>query len=376
MCEDEGRLLAYLDGEVSEPERAEIESHVSGCRECEAALARLKVDRDAAAGALERLQPAAQVVEMPARRPSAAPVARRFSRSRIAAAVAAALVVASFALPPVQNAAASLLQVFRVQKVQTVTLSQTDLNSISTALQKGGHVDLQSFGDAWIDGASSSPTSVTVAQAQAALDFPVKLPSSESAQPALLLTHAQTYRFRLHIAAINDALASYGGDAKLPTALDGKVFTVNIPATLVARYPVPAGTNTAGWPDRTSGVYVGQARSPELTVPDGVDAAQLRTALLDLPFIPQTVRDQLAAIKDWQSTLIIPNVDGTARDVSIDGVPAVVVTPKSAARDVRGKLAPLPDSSTIIWNDNGVVRAVGGPIDENAALGLARSTMK
>jgi hypothetical protein len=376
MCEDEGRLLAYLDGEVSEPERTEIESHVNECRECAAALARLKVDRDVAAGALERLQPAAQVVEMPARRPSAAPVVRRFSRSRIAAAVAAALVVASFALPPVQNAAASLLQVFRVQKVQTVTLSQTDLNSISTALKKGGHVDLQSFGDAWIDGASSTPTSVTLAQAQAALDFPVKLPSSESAQPALLLTHAQTYRFRLHIAAINGALASYGGDAKLPTALDGKVFTVNIPATLVARYPVPAGTNTAGWPDRTSGVYVGQARSPELTVPDGVDAAQLRTALLDLPFIPQTVRDQLAAIQDWQSTLIIPNIDGTAHDVSVDGVPAVVVTPKSAVRDARSKLAPLPDSSTVIWNDNGVVRAIGGPIDENTALGLARSTMK
>ncbi len=376
MCENEGRLLAYLDGEMSEPERADIESHVNGCAECAAVLTTLEADRDVAASALERLQPAAQVVEMPARRPSAAPAARRFSRSRIAAAVAAALVVASFALPPVQNAAASLLQVFRVQKVQTVTLSQTDLNSISTALKKGGHVDLQSFGDAWIDGASSSPTSVTLAQAQAALDFPIKLPSSESAQPALLLTHAQTYRFRLHVAAINDALASYGGDAKLPTALDGEVFTVNIPATLVARYPVPAGTNTAGWPDRTSGVYVGQARSPELTVPDGVDAAQLRTALLDLPFIPQTVRDQLAAIQDWQSTLIIPNVDGTAHDVSIDGVPAVVITPKSAARDARSKLAPLPDSSTVIWNDNGVVRAIGGPIDENTALGLARSTMK
>jgi hypothetical protein len=144
----------------------------------------------------------------------------------------------------------------------------------------------------------------------------------------------------------------------------------------VARYPVPAGTSTAGWSDKTSGVYVGQARSPELTVPDGVDAAQLRTALLDLPFIPQTVRDQLAAIQDWQSTLIIPNIDGTAHDVSVDGVPAVVVTPKSAVRDARSKLAPLPDSSTVIWNDNGVVRAIGGPIDENTALGLARSTMK
>ena len=107
-----------------------------------------------------------------------------------------------------------------------------------------------------------------------------------------------------------------------------------------------------------------------------MDAAQLRDVLLNLPFLPQNVRDQLAAVQDWQSTLIIPNVDGTAHDITIDGVTAVVISPKSAARDARGKLGPLPESTTVIWNDNGVVRAVGGPIDEETAIALAKSTMR
>lgn len=375
MCYEEGRLVAYLDGEVTGSEHAEIEAHMAACPECSAALVQLEADRDLAARALGRLQPTAQVVPLPARRSVATPT-RRFGAAQIAAAVAAVLVVASFALPPVRSAAASLLQIFRVQRVQTVTLSETDLQSVSAALKKGGHVDLKAFGDAWIDGAASQPETVTLAQAQAALDFPVKLPSSESAAPTLLLTHAQTYQFKLHVAAINDALTSYGSEDKLPVALDGKVFSVKVPPILVAQYPVPAGTSTASWPSRNSGVYVGQARSPELIVPDGVDTAQLRSVLLNLPFIPQSVRDQLAAIQDWQSTLIIPNVDGTAHDVTIDGVAAIVVTPKSAVRDLRSKLAPLADSATVIWNDGGVVRAIGGPIDEETVLGLAKSTMK
>jgi hypothetical protein len=258
-----------------------------------------------------------------------------------------------------------------------VSISQTDLQATAAALKKGGHVDLKSFGEAWIDGASSKPATVTLAAAQAGVDFPVRLPANVSGQPIMSLQKAQTYRFKLNVAAINEALKSYGSDRTLPAAVDGKVFEVRIPAIVLAKYPAPGGAQVPGWEGRTSGIYVGQARSPEVVVPDGVDAASLRTVLLNLPFIPQAVRDQIAAVSDWQSTLIIPNVDGTAHDVTINGTNAVVITPKSAARDARVKLGgPLPNSTTVIWNDNGVVRAVGGPVDEGTAIALAKSAMR
>lgn len=380
MCYEDGRLIAYLDGEVTPEVHAEIAAHAETCQECAANVARLEADRAVAAEALAKLQPTAEVVSLDARRDErrVSRHARRWGRAQIAAVAVAALVIASFAIAPVRNAAANLLQVFRVQKVQTVTISQADLQSIGTALEKGGHVDLQAFGEAWIDGAASEPTTVTVAEAQAAVDFSIKLPTNQSGSPTLFLQKAQTYRFKLHVAAINDALKTYGSDRTLPEALDGKTFEVSVPAIVLARYG-SSNPNPAGQTGNPDGVYVGQARSPELVVPEGVDAASLRDVLLNLPFLPQSVRTQLAAVSDWQSTLLIPNVDGTAHDVTIDGVSAVVITPKSAARDARKKatvLGPITDTTTVIWNDNGVVRAVGGPIDEGTAIALAKSTME
>lgn len=380
MCYEDGRWIAYLDGEVTPEEHAEIAAHAETCHECTANVARLEADRAVAADALAKLQPTAEVVSLDARRdePRAAPPARRWGRAQIAAVAVAALVIASFAIAPVRNAAANLLRVFRVQNVQTVAISQADLQSIGTALEKGGHVDLQAFGEAWIDGAASEPTTVTLAEAQAAVDFPIKLPTNQSGSPTLFLQNAQTYRFKLHVAAINDALKTYGSDRTLPEALDGKAFEVSVPAIVLAQYS-SSNPNPAGQTGNPDGVYVGQARSPELVLPEGVDAASLRDVLLNLPFLPQSVRTQLAAVSDWQSTLLIPNVDGTAHDVTIDGVSAVVITPKSATRDARKKataLGQITDTTTVIWNDNGVVRAVGGPIDEGTAIALAKSTME
>lgn len=382
MCYDEGQLMAYVDGEASPSERERIAAHVSACEECAAAVSRLEADRAASASALESLEPAATVVSLPAAASASrrsVPPRRRIGWGQIAAAAAVVLVVGSLAFGPVRKAAADLLQVFRVQKVQTITISGADMQSMTTALKKGGHVDLQSFGEAWIDGASSKPATVTLAQAQAAVDFPVKLPGNQPAEPTLYLQKGRTYRFKLNAANINAALQSYGTTTLLPDSLNGKEFEVDIPTVVLAKYPAADGARSNAWPDAQNGVYVGMAHSPQLVVPQGVDAAQLRQVLLDLPFLPDSVRTQLAAVNDWQSTLVIPNVDGTAKNTTIDGVAAVVISPKSAAREVRKSVTgapPLVDTTTIVWQDNGVVRAVGGPIDEGTAIALAKSTMR
>jgi hypothetical protein len=383
MCYDEGRLIAYLDEEVPQAERAEISEHVSACDACTASLEGLRADGEFAATKLAGLRPAAQVVPLPTRehRPAAAAGGRAAWRTYAAVAAAAALVVASFAFAPVRSAAADLLRVFRVDNVKTVTLTRADLTSIQETLKSGsGHVDLKSLGEAWIEGAKTESTPVTLAQAQASVDFPVVLPAGVPGSPVLTLQPAATYKFKLHVPAINDALKAYGSDRLLPNSLDGQVFTVKVPAVVMARYGTdPAGGKKAATAGATAGtppVFVGQTRGPELVVPPGVDAMQLRDVLVNLPFLPQTVRDQLAAVTDLQSTLIIPNIDGTARDITIDGTKAVLVSPKSAARDLRAKVGPLPDSATIIWNQGGVIRAVGGAIDEETVIKMAKSMMR
>ena len=351
--------------------------------ECAAVVEDMRADRAVTSDALAQLQPAmGTVVPLPtpvgAREALASPVARRTSHNwrNVAAVVAGLALVGALAFGPVRNAAASLLQIFRVQQVQTISLTQADLQSMQATLESGsGHIDLQSFGEAWVDGATAEPKTVTLEQAQAAVDFPILLPADQPTKPVITLAPARTVRFKLNVAAVNEALTYYGSTQTLPSNLNDKTFSFSMPAIVMAQYGADAAK-----PDLESGgpgvIYVGQARSPELTVPDGVDVAALRDLLINLPFLPENLRTQLAAIDKWQSTLIIPNIDGTARDVTIDGKPAVVYSPESAARDAREKVGPLPDSTAVIWNDNGVVRAVGGPIDQMAAIALAESTMK
>jgi hypothetical protein len=377
MCFDEGKLLAYLDDELTAEERTAIEEHLATCERCAASVRGLNADRAFAERTLERLQPSAEVVELP---PLVRP-APAFAWGRIAAAAAAVLVLGSFAFAPVRTAAADLLRVFRVQKVQTISLSQDDLQQIGKTLQTGsGHIDLKSLGDAWVEGGPRDTKQVSLAEAQSAVDFPVKLPTGLG-EPQLQLQPGQTVRFKLHVDAVNEALRYYGSDRTLPSSVDGKVFEVQVPPILTARYGDAVGKRTVG-PEKghafADGVFVGQARSPQLTVPDGVDAAQLREVLLNLPFIPQNVRDQLAAVDDWQSTLLVPNVGGSAQDVTIDGIPAVVMSPDGAIRSARAKVGtPLPENvTTVIWNQDGVIRAIAGSIDETRATALARTCMK
>lgn len=385
MCYDEAELLAYLDGELEPGERERIAAHLRDCPDCADRLSSLTEERAVAEEALSRLEPRGDLVAMPAAPAATAPAAaasaarppRVMHWGRWVAAVAAVLVLASFAFAPVRSMAADFLQVFRVQRVQTVTVSEADMQQIAAAVKSGqGHIDLKQFGEAWVEGGGSKPETVTLAQAQAAVDFPVKLPAGESAEPTILLNRPQSVRFKLNVAAINQALKDYGATQTFPDSLDGKVFSVHVPAIVLARYPAPASTVQSGWPSRDFGIWVGQARSPELVVPEGVDASELRSVLLNLPLLPESVRSQLAAIDDWRSTLIIPNVDGSAHDTVIAGQQAVVISPKSKARDARAKLGPLPENTTVIWNDNGVVRAIGGPINEETAIGLAKSTMQ
>lgn len=379
MCCDEGTLRAFLDGELPAEEHARIAEHVRGCAACARTLEALEADAAVAADALGCLQPPGEVVTLAASRPESG-LLTRMGWGRIAAAAAAVLLLGSFAFAPVRGAAAGLLRVFRVQKVQTVSISQQDLAQLSTLMEggKGGHIDLKSYGELTVDESKTKGGQVTLAQAQAGVDFPVVVPRGLDGTPTFTLQPGETIKFKLKVAAINETLKYYGSDRTFPSSVDGKVFIVKIPTIVTASWSV-AGAQKApsGAPTEGDAIFLGQARSPELVVPDGVDPAQLRDVLLNLPFLPDGVRTQLAAIDDWQHTLIIPDVGGTARDISLDGVPAVVMSPEGAARDARKKIGgALPAVSTVIWNRDGVVRALGGALDEEKAISLAKSTMR
>ncbi len=412
MCYEEGRLMEFVDGETGGSLADEIEAHVSACAECAEAVTRLREDRAFAEASLTGLRvweptpmasrevtaaswPASSASvsstsdETPVRRPGWSARIAEFGWGKAASIAIAVLALSSLGFAPVRSFASDVLRVFRVERIQTISLSAADLERISSALSGGeGHIDMEGLGEAWVDGVEPEAREVTLEEARAGVDFPVTLPdASVGSTVAVTLQSAATLKFKLKVAEVNKLLAYYGSERDLPKSLDGKVFEVKIPAVVLATY---------GQEDPDVGfvnpVTIGQARSPELIVPDGVNPMELRDVLVSLPLLPEHVRQQLASIDDWQHTLIVPSVGGSAREITIGGVPAVLMkseeTFEAGGQTMEGAAdpdAPAGDRSTrpdevappvtIIWQQDGVVRAVFAP-GEKKAIAIAESMIR
>lgn len=110
-----------------------------------------------------------------------------------------------------------------------------------------------------------------------------------------------------------------------------------------------------------------QAMSPELDVPGNASPASVRDAVLGLPFIPDSVKRQVRAIDDWQHTFLVPDVEGSTQEITVDGVAGVFVTLPEEYRDDSGVV------NIMIWEKDGVVYAVTGQFGLEEALLIGNS---
>jgi len=308
----------------------------------------------------------------------------RFRPAYVAAFVLVLLVAAAFALPPVRATAGQFLGIFRIQGFQTVTVTQADMDQMTQALESGsGHVALDQLGDVWVEGGEPQPRKMTLEAAQAAVDFPIRLPRGVEGTRTVLLQPGTTIKFKLHVDKVNALLDSYGAGKTFSKDVDGKVFEVRMPPTVVVGYgdrldTVPTNRDMESsysgmsLADPSSGTIVVQTRGPELVVPSGVDALELRDVLLNLPILPDNVRKQLASVQDWQHTLLVPNVEGSSKSITLNGMPAVVLSPRTDP-DVP---QPSEASSAVMWQQDGVVVAVAGVGGDARLVKIAESVAR
>lgn len=361
MCYEEGDWQAYLDEEVSTENRKAMSGHLADCLICRRRLALLRDNQEFVTGKL-----AAFLAAEPVEREND-PLAHKkgvfFLQPRykkILAPVAAAVLLAGvLSYGPARTYAGNLLSIFRVQSVQTISLSQQDVTQLRSLFAKGGQVDIRNFGKIETSGRASWQA-VSPATAQAALGVPVQVPPAPAgyAAPALSLSNPSSITMTLDVKNINSYLGSLGDTTLLPAGLEGKPFTVSVPAILQMRYS-PAG----GGPS----VTVSEARSPVLAIPDGVDPNALRNALLDIPGLPSDLTAQLAAVNDWQHTLLIPSVDGQSTQVDVGGTQGVFV---NLGKGNSGEGNAIGPQNALVFEKNGVVYAVQGPLTQQEAVAL------
>jgi hypothetical protein len=378
MCYSTGSLQAYLEGEVTAGEKAEIEEHLAACRLCMEKYSEIRQNQaftnSMLSGYMQLLGRGEVDTGAAWDRFKGEYIHRKESKynktitwkgvltmlSRYrAASTAAVLILAiavSFSFGAVRTAASELLTIFRVEKVKTVNITPSDIASIERAMREGaGQVDIENFGKLEFIG-NQKEEKTTLEAASGAVDYDIKLPAALTgySDPELYMNPGSTMKFTLDTVNTNKFLQSFGSEKLLPDDLNGKTFTVEIPAQITAKY------HGAG----NSEIVIGQGRSPELEAP-GSDVLTIRDALLGLPFLPEHLRSQLASVNDWQHTFIVPNIEGSSQEVKVAGTEGVFITPPEGSGD--------GDSSGLIWQKDGVVYGICGDLTQQQALAIANS---
>lgn len=276
-----------------------------------------------------------------------------------AALVAVVLLAVLLSIGPVRSSVADFLRIFRMEKIDTVDISFQDLAKLEHAMKNGGkNIDIQNFGKVAVEGREETKV-VSLEEAQKAVDFPLMIPNTalnDFGSPTYKMQAPIKISLTLDIQKVNSLITSFGSDNLLPDTIDGKTFTLNVPTIIRAEYPAA----TPG----SRPLIIAQARSPEIIVPKDVDVDQIRDALLSLEVLPENLRSQLAAVNDWQQTMLVPNIDGSTQKVSVNGLGGVFVSPPDHTEQTE-------KGGALIWPQDGIITVIQGEFTLENALAIA-----
>jgi len=149
-------------------------------------------------------------------------------------------------------------------------------------------------------------------------------------------------------------------DVSVPAALDGQVVTIQIPP--VARLVYDDGAHQ---------LTLTQARSPVITFPAGVDLASLAEIALRLLGLDRAEAYRFAQSVDWRSTLLVPvpAAAATFHQVEVQSGTGLVIETGQGVREGLGGRG----GSLVLWSNDDVVYALGGPGRTTDTLQMAQS---
>lgn len=384
MCYNEGELLAYLDEQLAPQQMAPVRAHLSRCRTCRSRLERLQAERDQVAGLLDpyqaattgairkRAEPSGPSREIFPGRGSAetrgtmeefaetkgAMATMKRYQGMIAAAAAVLILAGIFSFSPARSLAAQMLTIFRVNRVQVLHFDPADVQQLQNALRESGQkVDLDTLGSYSHERLQDSSL---IDDGTAVIDGRrIAIPEAIGAYQRagdLQLTQGERMLATPRVEGINSFLTSLGSQSLLPANLDGKTFTVQVPGVVQGTFRQP-GSDTP--------LVLIRSLSPALAVPDGVDVKQVRQALLAVPILPEGIRNTLAGIDLYGSTLLVPDfgIDrggGEVQEVAVNGSQGALI--RSGNPDGR---------AVLLWPQGEIWNALEGNFSLDQAVALA-----
>jgi hypothetical protein len=300
----------------------------------------------------------------------AEPAAHRGRRRTLALAWTAAASVAVFALmlPPVRAAAREFLDLFRVKRFAAVPVDPERL----TRLQQGG-LDLKALVSEQVEVIDPARKPEVVDGPEAAGEaagIVVRRPSTiprGAELTEIAVGHPGAFRVKLDVSKMEMVAKTVGvEDAEIPAEWDGATLEVQAPPVVVLRY------------HRGSDDFVLlQSKSPEVSLPPGVDLARLGALGLRVAGMSPEEARLFARSIDWRSTVLvpIPVQGGTFREVDVHGRKGLLVTsnhpPRSAAEGETRSGSRW--HSVLLWAEGNEVFALHGPGQGVEVLEMAQS---
>jgi len=281
---------------------------------------------------------------------------RRLTRP-VGGAIAAAGLAAALALTPVGTLAQSLLTVFEPQQVVAVPVSFKDLRSLPDLQQYGAmsrmsHMSIQ------------SPSSLAAASSVSGLTLsaPGSLPSGTPSTALYRVVPQTSASFMFSAArAAAAAAAAHKALPAMPVGLDGSTLQASIGPIVVATYgggDITSGTGMTGIPN----LIVIEAAAPRVTS-TGASARQIEDYLLEQPGVSPALARAIRDIGDPTTTLPIPiPVEvATSHPVQVQGVQGIAIGDNTGI------------GSGVVWQKNGMVYAVAGPLTQDQDIAVANS---
>jgi hypothetical protein len=383
-CPNDEVLRAYLDAELGPPQIAELKNHLQACAGCEARFQALSVSALRVASKLATLDAPPSAAEansqialarFKANLPSAEErlpfftriFARRW-RFAWAASLAAAVLAISLTFPATRSFAQRLLATLRVERVQTVSLDFSAMNT-GTSSQPLEMLAKMLSDNAVVTTNEKESSADSQAAATQAAGFPVRVLSSRTDEPTFAIAGAHAFHLTLDRSRLQDVLDQAGRpDLLLPGTLDGATVSVQVPRAVALSYGDCKKADPQAPSDSANPcLVVMQAPSPTINVPSDLNIQQLAEIGLQLAgWSPEKAREFCQTV-DWKSTLVlpIPRTVQSYETVSINGV--------------RGTLMHFPESNpkrpsfALIWVDNEMIYGLIGKGDASSAVQLASS---
>jgi len=278
-------------------------------------------------------------------------------------AFAAALVASLFAFPSMRVSAQAMLDLFRVRKFAAVRFDASRMDKLRELDQDKAFMVFDQQQKIQDPGPPQIAPTPEAAGALAGIDVrrPSYLPNGLALDSVFVEGEA---RVRMSVSesklrALLDALDLR--DVSVPAGLDGKQVEMHHAPIVVLSYK-----------SARSDAMLIQARSPELSVPSGVDIERLAEIGLRVLGLDAGEARRIAQTTDWRSTVLVPvpmNAS-TFRQVTVHGQGGLLVT--TTAETTKDGQHHRP-RAVVLWTENERVYALTGNLDGDDALQMAES---